>query len=79
MVEYEKSKIDKAKNSAAEYYAVRIIPAKLETPANVLIWDDSIALQTFVDPVSVVEIKNKALAKAYLNYFNLLWAQGKDV
>jgi len=79
MVEYNReSKIDKAKK-ADQYYAVRVIPAKLETPANVLVWDDSIALQIFEEPISVIEIKNPSVAKAYLNYFNLLWKQGKDI
>jgi len=48
-------------------------------PANMLIWDDYIALQTFTEPYSVVEIKNKSLAEAYLNYFNALWEQGENI
>lgn len=79
MIEYNrKSKIDTGK-TASEYYSVRIIPAKLETPANVLIWNNSIALQIFQEPISIIEIKNPALAKAYLNYFEILWKQSKDI
>jgi len=79
MVEYHKSKIDNEIAKAGKYYDIRVIPLQLETPANVLIWDDYIALQTLVEPYSVIQIKNAALAKAYLNYFNLLWNQGKNI
>jgi hypothetical protein len=79
MVEYHVSKLDKQKSDNHEFYEVRVIPANLETPANVLILEDYIALQIFEEPMSVVEIKNASVAKAYLNYFNLLWAQGKEI
>lgn len=58
---------------------VRSLPQTLNAPANMLIWGDHIALQTFSEPYTVIEIQNKALAEAYLNYFNALWAQGKDI
>ena len=79
MVEYHVSKLDKQKADNNELYEVRVIPTNLETPANVLILEDYIALQIFEEPVSVIEIKNPSVARAYLNYFNLLWAQGKDI
>ncbi|MEI6498926.1 MAG: helix-turn-helix domain-containing protein [bacterium] len=79
MVEYHQSEMDKAISDAGRLYSVRVIPQNLENPANVLIWDDHIALQTLIEPYSVIEIKNAALAKSYLNYFNLLWKQGQDI
>lgn len=79
MVEYHASKLDKQKTDNDELYEVRVIPTNLETPANMLIMEDYIAMQIFSEPFSVIEIKNPALAKAYLNYFNLLWEQGKDI
>jgi len=79
MIEYHESPIDKKITQEGKYYKVRVIPQNLDTPANMLIWDDYLALQTLVEPYSVVQIKNAALAKAYLNYFNLLWEQGRDI
>lgn len=58
-------------------YESRVIPYGFEPPADMVIWGDSIALQCLVEPYSVIEIKNTALAKAYLVYFELLWGQTK--
>jgi hypothetical protein len=60
-------------------YEIRILEQPFETPANTLIFEDYIALQTLIEPFSVIQIKNEALAKAYLNYFNALWIQGREV
>ena len=79
MVEYHVSEVDKRKSDNNELYEVRVIPTNLETPANMLVIEDYIAMQIFDEPVSVIEIKNPVLAKTYLNYFNLLWQQGKDI
>lgn len=75
MISYGESAKDRAIIEAGKYYEVKIIPRQFETPANTLIWNDTIALQTFAEPYSVIHIKNPALAKSYLNYFDLLWNQ----
>ena len=58
-------------------YQVRALPLGFEPPADMVVWGDSIALQCLIEPYSVIEIKNPALAKAYLAYFQLLWEQAK--
>ena len=58
---------------------VKVVKQNFQPMANTCIWEDRISLQTFVEPFSVVEIKNKALAEAYLNYFNTMWKVGKDI
>ena len=57
----------------------RIIPKELKVPGNINIWGDTILLQTFGEPPTIIEIKNKNLANAYLNYFMLLWEKGKEI
>jgi len=58
----------------------RIISKELEVPSNMNIWgDDTILLQIFGKKPVIIEIRNKELVKGYLNYFNLLWEQGKKV
>ncbi|MEI7792792.1 MAG: helix-turn-helix domain-containing protein [Candidatus Berkelbacteria bacterium] len=79
MVEYGESRIDQERAAKDKTYIIRILPNNIASPANVLIWDDCIALQTLAEPYSVIEIKNALQAKAYMNYFNLLWDQGKEV
>lgn len=77
-VEAEKDKLG-VNLSKNDFDEIRLIPQKSTPPANMVIWEDSIALQTFTPPYSVIEIKNKALAEAYLNYFNAMWDQGKKI
>jgi len=77
MIAYEESVRDRSLVGAHKLIKVKIIPRNLSTPANMHIWEDRVALQMVVEPYTVVEIKNKALAEAYLNYFNLLWEQGE--
>ena len=71
----ERKTLDKLKDMT-EY---RLIPKELNVPGNINIWGDTILLQTFGDPPTIIEIKNKALAQTYLNYFRLLWERGKEV
>jgi sugar-specific transcriptional regulator TrmB len=78
MIEYHESKLDEEKATKDPSFVIRMMPNNMASPANVLIWDDSIALQTLAEPYSVIEIKNALQAQAYMNYFNLLWEQGKE-
>ena len=82
MVSYEdpkESELDKKNIRENKLDEVRILPKYQKSPANIIILDDSIALQIFAEPISVIEIKNKALAEAYLLYFNTLWDTGKKL
>lgn len=73
-IAYSSSALDKQ----LPRYESRIIPNEFEPPADMNIWGDTIALQCLVEPYSVIEIKNPALAKAYLTYFELLWEQAGE-
>ncbi len=58
----------------------RIISKNIEQPANYYVIEDVVVIQIFGekgDEPAVIEIKNADVAKSYLNYFNLLWEQGK--
>lgn len=79
MIGYAESARDQDVVDMKEFIDLRIIPRNLSTPANMQIWEDVVALQVLTEPYSVIEIKNKALAESYLNYFNLLWEQGKVI
>ncbi len=75
VIGYEESKRDQEVAEREKYTEFRIIPRQLSTPANMHIWEDRVALQMVVEPYTVIEIKNSALAESYLNYFKLLWEQ----
>ena len=56
-----------------ELFELKTIPQPHKNPTQVYIYNDTIALQMFTEPISVIEIKNIELAKMYQNYFDLLW------
>ena len=79
-ISYNLSELDKkVAKEIGTLSQTRVVSESFETPANVLIFGDKIALQTMVEPISVIEIKNAALVQAYLNYFKMLWDQGGDL
>ncbi|HEY1074615.1 MAG TPA: hypothetical protein VGE59_02840, partial [Patescibacteria group bacterium] len=77
VIAYNDNAKDRELTALYPYYDVRIMPNGYYTPANANIWGDHIALQTAVEPYSVIDIYNPALAKAYLNTFNVLWESAK--
>ncbi len=80
MVVYKESEMDKKlRTKYPEFNEFKIIPKNLETPANYNIVDDSVIIQTFGKTPAIIEINNADVAKAYLNYFNLLWEKGKII
>lgn len=79
MISYEKSARDEAAMKAGRLHEIKVIPKGYENPANTLIWGDTIALQTFTEPYSVVQIRNAALAKSYLNFFDALWTRDNEI
>lgn len=79
MVTFEKDiEFDREAMERTGLVEMRTMKEKILAPANMLIWDDRIALQDFVEPCSTIEIQNKALADAYLNFFKAMWAQGEE-
>jgi ABC-type polar amino acid transport system ATPase subunit len=57
----------------------RVISKKTEVPSNVNIYDDTILMLVFGENPTVIEVKNEKLVRSYLNYFNILWEEGKEV
>lgn len=60
----------------------RLIPKNMENPANYYVIEDVVVIQIFGkegDEPAVIEIKNKNVAKSYMNYFNLIWEQSTSI
>lgn len=77
---YYKKQFEKEEEETKKrkYVESRVISENLETPAYTVIWSDSIVIGMFTDPIINIEIVNKDVVKAYLNYFNLLWTMGEQ-
>lgn len=81
MLMYKESPLDRDQRLRyPDLNTYRIIPKNLEQPANYYVIEDVVVIQIFSenDEPAVIEIKNADVAASYLNYFNLLWDQGKD-
>jgi sugar-specific transcriptional regulator TrmB len=79
MIIYKKDDFDAAMIKSRKYYDVRIIENNFSTPANMMVLGDRIAMHIYEEPISVIEITSKPLAKAYMNYFNIMWGIAKDI
>jgi len=53
----------------------KIIPAITTRKNEITIFRDSIFIKLFVEPYTIVEIKNAEIAESYKKYFNLLWEE----
>jgi len=74
LVSYQQSAMDiHQSRQSGKRFEIKIVPHGANIPANTLIWNDTIALQTLVEPYSVVAIRNPLLAQAYLSHFMALW------
>ena len=65
-----------------ELNVYKLIPKNFENPANYYVIEDVVVIQIFGEPgdePAVIEIKNKDVAKSYMNYFNLLWEQSTPI
>lgn len=81
MVAFSESVLDRRSMDAnsSDLDEIRLLLQSSIPPANMTIWNDSIALVTVIPPYSVIEIKNKALSEGYLTYFNAMWDQAKPL
>jgi hypothetical protein len=76
MITYFDSKLDQQTvNEHPELCEVKILPQTYDNPASIYIFGDTISINIFTEPFSVIEIKNQAVADVYRNYFKLLWNQ----
>ncbi|MFA6424169.1 MAG: helix-turn-helix domain-containing protein [Candidatus Magasanikbacteria bacterium] len=76
MITYFDSKRDKQFiNDYPELCEVKLLPQTYDNPASIYIFGDTISINIFTEPFSVIEIKNRAVADVYRNYFSLLWNQ----
>lgn len=69
----QQSYVDRA-NGLAEVRVNKLVSSDTN---NTVILEDRISIRSFLEPVFVVEITNRALAKNYQNYFDFLWKQSR--
>ena len=77
-VVYSESARDKRLVTPAEN-DIRYAPNKYTSPMSVAIYGNNVNILIFSEenPVAI-HIKNKEIAQSFMNYFNLMWAVGKE-
>ena len=40
---------------------------------------DTVILQSFVEPLRIIEIKDEVMVSVFKNYFDIMWKQGKEI
>jgi len=58
---------------------INFLAEELAPSAQSIITKHSVGFSIFEEPSSVIEVQNKHLAEAYINYFNLLWNQEVEI
>jgi sugar-specific transcriptional regulator TrmB len=58
---------------------ISFLPDELAPSAQSVITQYSVGFTIFEEPSSVIEVQNKHLAEAYIDYFNLLWNQEVEI
>jgi sugar-specific transcriptional regulator TrmB len=75
---YSMNAIDRIKFlNKIKYTDAGFLPQKYDTTVCTTIYDDTVLFYIYTKPVTVLKIKNKAVAEAYRNYFELLWKSAK--
>jgi len=75
-----KAKIICTKGSQAPIWKmneIKFIPNEYQSPASTLVYGNKVAIFIQEEPILIVLIENKKLARSYKNYFQLLWKIAK--
>jgi sugar-specific transcriptional regulator TrmB len=58
---------------------IRVLPEEFNVPSSTIIYADKILIQIFGEQYVGVMVQSKAVSDSYRQYFQVLWAMGKDV
>ena len=78
MVTYDQGEIDqRLAREFPELNQFRQMPRNIQNPANYNVFLDTVITQIFEKEPTIIQIKNKSIADAYMRFFEELWNAGK--
>jgi polar amino acid transport system ATP-binding protein len=78
MVTYEQGEVDvRLQKEHPELNQFRKMPRQIQNPANYNVFLDTVITQIFEDEPTIIQVKNKSIAEAYLRFFEELWESAK--
>ncbi len=66
-------------NELPDFNPLRVLPKKFKVPSSTVIYGNKILLQIFGENFIGIVIESKAISESYRQYFDLLWAMGKEI
>jgi predicted transcriptional regulator len=78
MIAYEWQRREVVAHQSNPARKTKYLPQKYPIPANTEIFKDGVFIQIYTDPVVLIEISSKEVAKAYQLNFNTLWKLASD-
>ncbi len=78
MVTYEQGEVDvRLQKEHPELNQFRKMPRQIQNLANYNVFGDTVITQIFEDEPTIIQIKNKSIAEAYVRFFEELWELAK--
>lgn len=78
MVTYEQGEVDiQLQKDHPELNRFRKMPRQIQNPANYNVFGDTVITQIFEDEPTIIQVKNRSIAEAYLRFFEELWELAK--
>src|SRR4030042_1042330 len=73
IVAYERQRQEITEHQSKTIREIRYLPENNETPVGFEILDDRVFMEIYEEPSTLIEIRSKAVAKGYKQYFDSLW------
>ena len=63
---------------SADLTEVKYVPDSYDSPLTITVYADNVNLLIFSENPVAIHIKSREIAQSYMNYFNFMWAIGKE-
>lgn len=78
IVAYEHQRQEITEHQSKAIREIRYLPENNETPVGFEILDDRVFMEIYEEPATLIEIRSRAAAKGYKQYFDSLWRIAKS-
>lgn len=66
-------------NKTRQFIALRLMTEAVQSPIDIMIWQESVGLLFYAEEPYVLDITGQATVSGFAEYFGVLWKQGENV
>jgi len=77
VIAYEHQRQEIAEHQSKVIRNIRYLPANYDTPVAIEILNDRIFMEIYEEPATLIEVRSKAVARGYKQYFDSFWKIAK--